>query len=95
MAAPSKVIRTKPLLWSDETVSLLKFCNNFFDVAGTKWVAIDVLKTPDGEWKLLETALGWARGDVACGNFFVYDTKRSLLTQHDLLIDEMEAGVFG
>jgi glutathione synthase/RimK-type ligase-like ATP-grasp enzyme len=95
MAAPSKVIRTKPLLWSDETVSLLKFCNNFFDVAGTKWAAIDVLKTPDGEWKLLETALGWARGDDESGNFFFYDTKRSLLTQHDLLIDEMEAGVFG
>jgi glutathione synthase/RimK-type ligase-like ATP-grasp enzyme len=95
MAAPSKVVRTKPVPMSDETESLLEFCNSFFAAAGTKWCAIDVLKDPRGGWKLLETALAWARGNDESGNAPFYGSKWSLNTQHELLLDEMEAGVFG
>lgn len=95
VAAPAKVIPTKPMPMSDEAESLLEFCNDFFLTAGTKWCAIDVLKDPRGGWKLLETALGWARGNDESGNAKFYGTKWSLNTQHEMLLDEMEAGVFG
>lgn len=94
MAAPSKVIRTQPLKMSSEVESLLEFCEKFFAAANTKWCAIDVLKNPTGGWKLLETALGWARGDDESGNAKFYGSKWSLLTQHELLLDEMQDGVF-
>lgn len=95
MAAPSKIIATKPVPMSAETESLLEFCNRFFEAAGTKWCAIDVLKDPRGGWKLLETALAWARGNDESGNAPFYATRWSLNTQHELLLDELEAGVFG
>lgn len=42
----------------DETESLLHFADRFFEAAGTRWCAIDVLKDGD-RWMLLETSLAW------------------------------------
>lgn len=93
VAAPASVIATQPVEMSAEVESLLDFSNRFFAYAGTKWCAIDVLK--DGpRWRILEMSLAWARGDDAAGNAKFYGTDFSLLTQHDLLIREVEDGVF-
>lgn len=89
MAAPSKVKPTEPAPLSPEIESLLDWSNQFFGSAGTKWCAIDVLKSC-GHWALLETSLAWARGNDPAGNALFYGTKRSLNTQFDLLIDELE-----
>lgn len=89
MAAPSGVVQTKPVEMSDDVESLLEFSNAFFSHAKTKWCAVDVLKS--NGWKLLETSLAWARGDDPAGNAYFYGTKRSLNTQFDLLLDELEA----
>lgn len=93
VAAPAKVVATEPAPMSDEVESLLEFSNRFFAQAGTRWCAIDVLKAPSG-WRLLETSLAWARGDDAAGNAKFYGTPYSLNTQADLLVSEIEAGVF-
>jgi glutathione synthase/RimK-type ligase-like ATP-grasp enzyme len=95
VAAPSKVKPTQPVPMCPEVESLLAWANDLFAAIGTKWCAIDVLKTLDGSWKLLETSLAWARGKDAAGLATWYGTKYNLLTQHELLIEEMEKGVFG
>jgi len=95
MAAPSCVVRTQPVEMCEEVESLLDFSKLVFNAIGTKWCAIDVLKDTSGNWKLLETSLAWARGDDPAGNAKFYETKHSLNTQFDLLLDEIEAGVFG
>lgn len=89
MAAPSKVKPTEPAAMSPEVESLLVWSAQFFHEASTKWCAIDVLKSC-GRWKLLETSLAWARGNDAAGNARFYGTKRSLNTQFELLLDEIE-----
>jgi glutathione synthase/RimK-type ligase-like ATP-grasp enzyme len=94
MAAPSAVIPTQPLPMGPLAETVLEFSNKFFCAAATQWCAIDVIAGSDKLY-LLETALGWARGNDASGNALFYDTKHSLLTQHELLLDEIEAGVFG
>jgi hypothetical protein len=94
MAAPSKVVPTEPVTaWTPQMESLADFSQRFFRFAGTKWCAIDVLETPAG-WRLLETSLAWARCKRAA-EFKFMDSKHSLATQHALLIEEIEAGVFG
>lgn len=95
VAAPSAIVRTKPLPMGELAESILEFSNKFFAAADTQWCAIDVLQNPAGGWFLLETALGWARGNDESGNAKFYGTEHSLLTQHELLLDEMAAGVFG
>lgn len=93
MACPSKVKPTEPLQMSETVESLLEWSKQFFAAAGTKWCAIDVLEEPTGtlrRWRLLETSLAWARGNDAAGNARFYGTKRSLNTQFELLIDELE-----
>jgi hypothetical protein len=96
MAAPSKVIQTCPLALGDTGVAgLLEFSDSFFAAAGTKFCAIDVLWDARRErWRLLETAQSWARGDDPSGNACFYGTKYSLNTQHELLVEELEDGVF-
>lgn len=94
MAAPSCVVQTQPVPMNDEVESLLEFSRAVFDDAETKWCAIDVLKDAAGKWLLLETSLAWARGNDPSGNANFYGTKRSLNTQFDLLLDEVEAGSF-
>lgn len=97
MAAPSKVVPTQPIASVDaEIESLCEFSRAFFAHAGTKWCAIDVLKTLDGQWRLLETSLAWARGADAAGlSPFIGAPAFNLMNQHELLIHELEAGVFG
>lgn len=96
MACPSKVKATEPVEMSPVIESLLSWSNKFFLSAGTKWCAIDVLADPlrlsagQVPWRLLETSLAWARGNDTAGNARFYGTKRSLNTQFDLLIDELE-----
>ncbi len=94
VAAPASVVATEPAEMSEEVESLLDFSNRFFEFANTRWCAIDVLKAPD-RWRLLETSLAWARGNDAAGNAPFYGTKYSLNTQAQLLVSEIEAGVFG
>lgn len=94
MAAPSALIPTQPLPRGALAERLLEFSNRVFAALETKWCAIDVIDTPEKTY-MLETALGWARGNDASGNAPFYGTKWSLNTQHELLLDEMEAGVFG
>ena len=97
MAAPSKVVQTCPLTETDAGVpGLLEFSDAFFAAAGTKFCAIDVLWDARRErWRLLETAQSWARGNDPAGNACFYGTSHSLLKQHELLVDEIEAGAFG
>lgn len=95
VAAPSAVVRTKPLPMGPLAERILEFSNRFFEMANTRWCAIDILPNTSGGWFLLETALGWARGNDESGNAPFYGTKYSLLQQHELLLDEIEAGVFG
>lgn len=95
MAAPSKITPTQPLPQELAERGLLEFSNAFFEAAGTKFCAIDVLWDAErGGYRLLETAQSWARGDDAAGNATFYGTKYSLLTQHELLLDELAAGSF-
>lgn len=94
MACPSKVKPTQPVPESAEVESLLEWSKKFFAYANTKWCAIDVLKR-DSDWLLLETSLAWARGRDAAGLAPFYGTKYNLMTQHELLIEQIEAGVFG
>lgn len=97
MAAPSKIAPTRPLEETERGVQpLLEFADAFFAAATTKFCAIDVLWDPLRErFRLLETAQSWARGNDPAGNAKFYGTKHSLLTQHELLIEELEAGSFG
>lgn len=93
MACPSAVKQTEPVPMCEKVESLLEWAKQFFKAAGTKWCAIDVLEEPTGtlsRWRLLETSLAWARGNDPAGNAPFYGTKRSLNTQFDLLIDELE-----
>lgn len=94
MACPSKVKPTEPVGMSEKIEHLLNWAGAFFrDSAKTKWCAIDVLEEPVGtfsRWRLLETSLAWARGNDPAGNAPFFGSKRSLNTQFDLLIDELE-----
>jgi hypothetical protein len=94
-AAPSKVKPTTPVPFLECPVSLLKFAKQFTDAAQTKWVALDILQRGPNDWVLLETSLAWARGNDAAGNAKFYGANYSLNTQHELLIEEIEKGVFG
>lgn len=97
MACPSKVKQTEPVPMCEKVESLLAWAKGFFAAAGTKWCAIDVLEEPTGSlhrWRLLETSLAWARGDDPAGNAPFYGTTRTLNTQFDLLLDELEAGAW-
>lgn len=89
MACPSKVKPTGVVEMSPEIESLIWWATAFFKEAGTKFCAIDVLNT-DHSWLLLETSLAWARGNDPAGNAKFYNSNRSLNTQFDLLIDELE-----
>jgi hypothetical protein len=94
-AAPSRVKPTTPVPMCEDVESLLEFAKEFTHLAGTKWVALDILRGEHTGWKLIETSLAWARGNDAAGNAKFYGTNYSLNTQHALLIEEIEKGVFG
>lgn len=96
MAAPSRVKQTHPVSQDGFEKSLGEFSRRLTDAIGTKWVALDILwDTQFQEWRLLETALAWARGNDPAGNAPFYGTSYSLNTQHELLVEQIEQGVFG
>lgn len=72
--------------------SLLEYANAFSKEAGTRWVALDILHSPDG-WRLLETSLAWpwpSPGECMSAPFF--PGPRRWAGMFDLLMDELEAG---
>lgn len=102
MAAPAKVKATTPLLPAEffesdgDEQSLAEFSEAVTEDIGSKWIALDIVWDREyKQWRLLETALAWARGNDASGNAKFYGTDFSLLTQHELLIEQIERGVFG
>lgn len=79
----------------DETESLLEFADAFFDHAGTKWCAIDVLKDGD-KWRLLETSLAWPWPSPGmCNEAPLFGSKGKRWIQlFDVMFDEIEAGAW-
>lgn len=79
----------------EEIVSLLEFSKRVFSDLGTRWCAIDVLKNPAGEWKLIETSLAWPWPSPGeCNKAPFFDTKRVWAQMWDVLFDEIEAGAW-
>lgn len=77
-----------------ELESLLDYGDRFFREAGTKWCAIDVLKSSSG-WRLLETSLAWpwpSPGD--CNNATFFPSGRKWIEMFDLMVEQMEAGLW-
>lgn len=77
-----------------EIESLLEYSNRFFEQAGTKWCAIDVLREGDA-WRLLETSLAWpwpSPGECNQGPFF--GSKRRWIEMFDVMFDEYENGAW-
>lgn len=97
VAAPARVVPTEPVNYADPVMQdLLAWSAKVFEDIGTKFCAIDVLYDHQRQkWVLLETSLAWARGDDPAANSKFFDSKWSLNQQWDLLLDEIEAGVFG
>lgn len=80
----------------EEAASALAFANKFFSEERTTWCGIDLVKDMrTGEWKLLETTVGWTMpGYVDC-TFFTKDgkpTKRDGKDIWHVFLDEYEAG---
>lgn len=79
----------------DETESLLEFADSFFDHAGTKWCALDILRDGD-KWRLLETSLAWPwPSPGACNGAPLFGSKDKRWIQlWDVMFDELEAGAW-
>lgn len=79
---------------TDEVQSLLDFSNQFFEEAGTKWCAVDVLK--DGaQWRLLETSLAWPWPSPGrCNEAPIFGTRRRWLDMFEAMFDQVEAGAW-
>lgn len=79
-----------------ETESLLEYAGKVAAEIGTRWCALDILRAGD-RWLLLETSLAWpwpSPGDCMNAPFFG-ETTRTWERMWDLLLDEIEAGVWG
>lgn len=77
---------------SDEAQEVLAFCQRFFDEHGIKFAAVDVVRGEDGLY-LLETSLGWS-ADKRPWLTRQFDTGASCSEWLDVLLDEIEEGVF-
>lgn len=79
----------------DETESLLEFADSFFEHAGTKWCALDILRDGD-KWRLLETSLAWPwPSPGACNGAPLFGSKDKRWIQlFDVMFDELEAGAW-
>jgi hypothetical protein len=78
----------------DDLKSLLHFADGVFDAIGSKWCALDILKSPTG-WRMIETSLAWpwpSPGNCMEAQFFGSDRRWSEMWE--LLLDEYEAGVW-
>lgn len=79
----------------DVPAGLLDFANRFFREAGTQWCAADILRDGEG-WRLLETSLAWPHPSPAdCNNAGFFPSGRRWVDMWDVLLDEIEAGVWG
>jgi glutathione synthase/RimK-type ligase-like ATP-grasp enzyme len=76
----------------DEMLAL-RTASQFFEENELKWNGIDLVYDWDEkDWKVLETTLGWSMAAYLGCHFF--GTERKGREIFDLLIDEIEAGVF-
>lgn len=81
---------------SDELESLLEYADRVFEVIGSKWCALDILKDVDGSWKLLETSLAWpwpSPGDCDNGTIFRSGGKK-WIQMFDVMFDDLERGAW-
>jgi glutathione synthase/RimK-type ligase-like ATP-grasp enzyme len=71
----------------------LDTARKFFDEMKLKWNGIDlVFDHYDGKWKVLETTLGWSL--PAYANCVYFGTKRKGSEMFEMLLDELQEGVF-
>lgn len=78
----------------DEVESLLAFADEFFEEAGTRWCAIDVLKAADG-WRLLESSLAWPwPSPGSCMSAPIFRTAWAWDGMWRAMLDEIEGGGF-
>jgi hypothetical protein len=80
---------------TDETESLLEYAQEVVSAIDTRWCALDILQSSSG-WRMLETSLAWpwpSPGDCMQAPFFG-ETKRTWKDIWELLLDEIEAGVW-
>lgn len=80
---------------TDETADLLAWADGVFAHLGTQWCAIDALRDGDS-WRLLETSLCWPWPSPGNCNDAVFfgGSKRRWREMFDVLLDEVEAGVW-
>lgn len=85
----------EPVMQLDSEIeSLLEFSNRFLDEVGSKWCALDVLKDGDS-WRLLETSLAWPWPSPGkCNSAPIFGSEKRWLDMFDVLMNEVEAGVF-
>jgi hypothetical protein len=86
----------EPVMQLDaETESLLNFTDDFFEAAGTRWCAIDVLRDGD-KWRLLETSLAWPwPSPGTCNSAPIFRSKgRRWIDIWECMFDEIEAGTW-
>lgn len=76
-----------------EIESLLDFARRFFSFADTRWCAVDILKDPSGNWRVLETSLAWPWPGVGKQAAF-FGSSRTWDQIWDVMFDEVEAGVW-
>lgn len=77
-----------------ETHDALMWCRQFFAATGLTFAAIDILKDPDGGFKFIETSIAWPQHHASFSSRrFV--SGRPCADLFEVIIEEMEAGVFG
>lgn len=97
MASGSGIVEPITAL-TRETEAVLAKSIAFFDTANTHWCGIDLVRDPDdGEWKVLETTIGWKWSAYYGCAYFKRDGSDSGKTGEDqfaVLIDGMERSAF-
>jgi hypothetical protein len=79
---------------TDEIDTLLQYANAFFEHAGTRWCAVDILR--DGnKWKILETSLAWPWPSPGqCNLAPIFGTRWVWAQMFDAMFTEFEAGAW-
>lgn len=75
------------------TKAVLHTAKDFFDAFGLKWNGIDLVRDTDGEWKVLETTLGWSLPAYQECEYFGTNYKGKDIW--GVLCDALKRGVFG
>ena len=75
------------------TKAVLHTAREFFDAFDLKWNGIDIVRDTDGEWKILETTLGWSLPAYKDCEYF--GTKHKGREIWFVLCDGLKRGVFG